>query len=572
MLYLNLFFYPKWKQEGTEAAISWDASGYYLYLPATIIYKDIRELKFMEGILAKYNPTPDFQQVLVDTNSGKPVIKYTLGNSLAMLPMFAIADIYTQTSRSATRDGFSRPYQFAIGFGMILYGIIGLFLLRKILLKYYDDKITACVLLIIGLGTNFLEYSAISNGLTHVVLFCLYTIIILQTIKFYQFPSNGTAILIGLILGWILLIRPSEIVALIIPLLWGVGTTEELKKRFQFIKVYFSKYLLAGLACLLVISLQFIYWYYVTGSIFIYSYDKQGFNWTAPHILNYTMSYWSGWFMYTPVVLIPILGLLFVFLHKNNRFAILPYLFLNFYIVTAWEVWDYGGHSGRAMIQSYVILSFGLAALLFQIKKTKWMMTILILLIIFLSYINFWWMIGNRSENIKASLLTKGYYWKMVGRWETDPYINNLMDNPDSFHGEPLSPQKTKFLIDSTDKFTFTKIELNEGTQWSPKIKINRAENDYQWLRVKCRVNFIEKEWDIWRQSQIVIVIYDEKGSQIKSNIVRMHRFINQGEVAEVFADCRLPENWSNADVVFWNAESKKKIEIQAVEIISFNN
>ena len=39
-------FYPKWKKSNTEATLSWDVSGYYLYLPAIFIYKDIKKVSF----------------------------------------------------------------------------------------------------------------------------------------------------------------------------------------------------------------------------------------------------------------------------------------------------------------------------------------------------------------------------------------------------------------------------------------------------------------------------------------------------------------------------------------------
>ncbi len=34
---------------------TWDAYGYYLYLPSTIIYHDVKELKFQNSIDAKYH-------------------------------------------------------------------------------------------------------------------------------------------------------------------------------------------------------------------------------------------------------------------------------------------------------------------------------------------------------------------------------------------------------------------------------------------------------------------------------------------------------------------------------------
>ena len=52
----NFVDYPKWKLDRTEATISWDVSGYYFYLPAIFIYKDIKKVKFKQAIQDKYHP------------------------------------------------------------------------------------------------------------------------------------------------------------------------------------------------------------------------------------------------------------------------------------------------------------------------------------------------------------------------------------------------------------------------------------------------------------------------------------------------------------------------------------
>ncbi|MEZ4829117.1 MAG: hypothetical protein R3C61_22960 [Bacteroidia bacterium] len=44
------FLYPKWEKSHTEATVSWDVFGYYLYLPAAIIYDDLGGLAFKDEI------------------------------------------------------------------------------------------------------------------------------------------------------------------------------------------------------------------------------------------------------------------------------------------------------------------------------------------------------------------------------------------------------------------------------------------------------------------------------------------------------------------------------------------
>jgi len=56
MFYAGMVHYPKWRMQKTEATIGWDVTGYYSYLPAIFIYKDLKQLSFYSKIAEKYNP------------------------------------------------------------------------------------------------------------------------------------------------------------------------------------------------------------------------------------------------------------------------------------------------------------------------------------------------------------------------------------------------------------------------------------------------------------------------------------------------------------------------------------
>src|ERR1700741_363778 len=93
ILLSGLFYYPKWKQTATEATISWDVSGYYMYLPATFIYHDLEHCNFKDSILKKYTPTPDFQQAFLHS-SRNYVMKYPVGQAILLSPFFFGAHVY----------------------------------------------------------------------------------------------------------------------------------------------------------------------------------------------------------------------------------------------------------------------------------------------------------------------------------------------------------------------------------------------------------------------------------------------------------------------------------------------
>ena len=70
--------YPKWEKPFTEATISWDVFGYYLYLPAGIIYEDLGGLGFKEEIFSEDRPAGDFHHAVSQPDGGW-VMKYPIG-------------------------------------------------------------------------------------------------------------------------------------------------------------------------------------------------------------------------------------------------------------------------------------------------------------------------------------------------------------------------------------------------------------------------------------------------------------------------------------------------------------
>src|SRR5690606_17969865 len=94
---------------------------------------------------------------------------------------------------------------------------------------------TAFVLLLIGLGTNLYHYVAIGPGYAHDYLFCLVSITLFLLLKWYKAPGYRLSICLGLVLGLIVLIRPTLILLLVFVLLMGVTNRQLMTDRLKFI-------------------------------------------------------------------------------------------------------------------------------------------------------------------------------------------------------------------------------------------------------------------------------------------------------------------------------------------------
>ncbi len=578
-------YYPKYQQSQTEATLSWDVSGYYMYLPALFIYQDLKNCSFRDDIIEKYHPTHDFHQAF-EHSSGNYVMKHSCGQALQYLPFFGIAHFWASNSTKYEADGFSFPYQFLISIGSLLVALLGLFFLRRLLLLYFEDWIVALTLLCIVLGTNYLDYSAINGAMTHNNLFTIYTLIIYTTFFFYKKPTYAKGMIIGGLIGLAALTRPIEIISCIIPIAWGVNlfSKAQIEKRFSFIMSILPKAFLAIISCLAIGFIQLLYWKYVTDEWIVYSYQSFGFSWLHPHIFNGLFSYKSGWLVYTPLMIFGLIG--FIPLYKYHRSiwgASIVFIIIFIYIVFAWDIWWYGGSLGqRTMVQAYPVLAFPLASFILWIRASNiwYKVTVSTLLLIFI-YSNLWFTHqAHRGGLLHAGQMTNAYFWKVLGKYEKQQNDLKLLDTNEEFTGERTSI--SKLLSSGFEEETFSancklppiqgvsSLCLNETVQYSPTYYIPISSKGAGWVRASADFKCDKKEGNIWRMTHFIIRFYDQD-EIIKERWIRVQRLLTEGQTSNIFIDAKYPEeSFSKVGILFWNGDGDKEILIDNLILESY--
>lgn len=568
MAYSSFVFYPRWQQQHSEATIAYDVEGYYYYLPALFIYKDIKKLGFKDNIMNKYQAsgTGVFQHGFIEEQSGNYVLKYSCGMAVMYLPAFIVAHSIASVA-GFPADGFSIPYQLSLQIWGLLFAFIGLYHLRKLLQYYYSDAVVSIVLLLLVLGSNYLNYAAIDIGMSHSWLFTLYVFLLLNTHHFYKTFAAKYAIRSGFIIGLMVLIRPTEIIACLIPLLWGMESLSELKERFKLCLRYRKTIAIAAISLFSVVLLQLFYWHYVSGQWLVYSYRDQGFNFIRPHAFVFSWSYRAGWLRYSPMMLLCFVGFLIYAWRGKNKLAVMLFFALNYYIVSSWNVWDYGSYSGRAMIQSYPVLLFAMATLIELIIQKKHLVLVATPVVALFLYINIWWtyQAHNKDGVIDALCTNKEYYWKMVGRWSLPEKILKLKDTDELPENEPQALS----LIFSDSISALACVDKEQQDQHFAAISLAHTQEN-EWIRVSADFQSFEKEWDVWRMPQFIVQL--KRGIQIiKTRMIRTHRFLNGYEKRNLFIDIRIPNETTDSLLVrYWNGEGDKKNCLNKLTVYSF--
>lgn len=573
-------YYPKFNKQNTEATISYDVAGYYFYLPAIFIYHDVHHLKFQESIQEKYKfSDAEYQGVRLD--DGSYTMKYPIGSAVLYSPFFLMAHVFSSITGSDA-DGFSRPYQFMLSMGCLFYAFLGLWFLRKLLLRYFNETTTGITILLLVAATNYLNYSAIDNAMPHCLLFTVYVFIIWFTIKFYGLPNYKYAMAIGLLCGLAIIIRPTDIISILIPVLWGI---DSISKRFRFFILHYKKIICFLLAVFIVGSIQLIYWKITTGNFIFYSYEEQGFSWMHPHLMQGLTSYKKGWFIYTPFMLLIIPG--FIFLYKKFRNIFWPiFIFnlLNIYISFSWDIWWYGGSLGqRSMVQSYALLVFPIAALIQVIVSSGIIVRIAVTgFCLFTVWYNMVLTLQahNKYGILDSDAMNRVYFWQVFGRTKIDPTEKRFLDTVQKHRGERIQVQEIYFNdiendlvhIDSNSVLGGRKsLFVDANNQGTVPYAIPLPPSNLKWLRISADFYFPEKEWNTWKMPQFIISFMKD-GAIIRSSMIRVHRLMEQGEKKNLFFDVEIPKSeYNHIEFFLWNADGDKLTYMDNIKVESFN-
>lgn len=403
--------------------IGWDIYGYYLYLPATFIYNDLglENNDWITKTREKYKPSTSFYQV-TQGEENKKIIVYNIGYSFIYAPGFLIANALAP-SLGHEKDGFSKPYQISLILTAFIFSLIGIFMFRKISLRFFSDKITALLMIFILVGSNYFFQSIYDGIMPHNLLFTINCFIIWYTIKWNENPTLKNILLLSFFIGFATICRPTELLWLLLPLLWKVTTIKELLEKVKKLIANYIHLILALIVVIGIIFIQLFYYKYTSGNYFVVNLHSEGFSFLHPYIFEFLFSYKKGWLLYTPIMIFGLVGFYFTFrLNKPIVLALFSYLVIYIYVASSWECWWYAASFGqRPMVETYAMMLFPMGYFLVGIqphkKSIQFLVYIILIALLLLNLFQTW---QFRNYIIDAERMTKEYYWSIFGKTKID--------------------------------------------------------------------------------------------------------------------------------------------------------
>lgn len=508
----------------------WDMFGYYLYLPGTYVYHDLSGLKFVTPLLDRTgltnrgnpaHPLGNYEVSRARTNPDSYVIKYTMGQALLWWPFFQAAHYYTQHFSKYPADGYSAPYQEAMYVAGLCYALLGLGLLRRLLLRYFSDRLSAIILLIVYLATNYLTYSVFRSLYAHNALFVLHTATLLLLSYWLQRPRWALAAGMGLTIGLAVLMRPSEAIILLVPLLLGVATVAGLRARLELARQHLGQVLLAGTVAVAINVPQLLYWHRMSGHWLYDSYPGEKFDFLHPHLLLGMFSFNNGWLTYTPIMGLALIGVGLLWRQRREWFWLLiTYLPLHVLISYSWWCWWYMDSVGsRTMVQAYPVLTLPLGMCLHvlwqQGQLVRVATTLAIGFCLWLTIFQTWQV---RQGIYVSEYMNSRYYGTIFGKTHLNKNdlmkydANEATPNPDDYQLEQV--YFNDFSKDTSSAITTEYAQsppvcrVDKQHPYSPGFEGTMGEYNLHpgdWLEARVQALYPQKEYNIYAMPQLVI-------------------------------------------------------------------
>lgn len=335
----------KYHQPEHASVINSDGLGYYSYLPALFIYNDASWV-FLKDYEKNYRPIGNF---IREAPNGSKVNQYFVGEAVLISPFFAVAHVTANVA-----DGFSAPYQRAVLWSTLFYVCVALYLLTLLVETYTTHRYGALLISAAILhGTNLYTYAVTEPSFSHAYSFFAITLFLFAIQRWAKIKSKRYLFTAAVALGFIVIIRPSNLLVLVAVPFFLPHLIQQLKETA------FSVLLAAVSSCAAVVLIQPLCWHWQTGLWIVDAYTTATFNFSSPELFNVLVSFKKGWWVYTPLAALSLGGFYALFKVFGWRSIwLLAYVFLNLYVISSWSVWHYGSCFGqRAFVESYAVLA-----------------------------------------------------------------------------------------------------------------------------------------------------------------------------------------------------------------------
>src|SRR5262249_7680964 len=150
---------------------------------------------------------------------------------------FLIAHLLTKWS-NLSRDGFSLYYQHGAGVAGIAYLTLGLWALKRALLRWFSHGVVLASLVAITWGTDLFHYATYDPTFSHVYTFALIAALLLVVPRWFDAPTLRQSLLLGVLAALVVLVRHVNAILIVGFACYGLTSVAALRNRIAWTRKY----------------------------------------------------------------------------------------------------------------------------------------------------------------------------------------------------------------------------------------------------------------------------------------------------------------------------------------------
>lgn len=359
-----------------------DEIEYFSYLPSLVIDQD---LDFANEYLHFHSHDPvglkGFKETFLDRReplTGRPINFAPIGSALLWSPFYLLAHLAVVVAARAglpvVADGVSWPYLVAVCFASAFYGFLGLRLTARILVEHFHVEERSALLATFALwfGSPLLYYMTVAPGFSHATSLFVVALLLKRFLEESERKMSDLRLerwaWIGFFGGLAGSVREQDGFFLLLPGLWLVG---DAVRRLAPLQLLARGAVMAGAAFVALVP-QLLAYKAINGRFGPSTLVARKMDWSAPHAWGVLFDPGHGLFLWTPVLLVAVLGLLVRLLSRREATAA---LFVVGFAVQTWlsgsvQSWTMAGAFGSRRFLSLVpVFALGLAFVLSGLRK-----------------------------------------------------------------------------------------------------------------------------------------------------------------------------------------------------------
>ncbi len=356
-----------------------DEIEYFSYLPSLLLDGDLNfrnQYEYFCNLDLNNCVASRFKETFLDlkTPTGLQINFGPMGTAVLWLPFYLAAHLFAlvaqQFNPAFAANGVSAPYIYAVSVGSVFYGWLGMYLAYRIARAYFDEFISLSSALVILFATNAVYYMYVAPAFSHAASLFASALFVYVWWRTREARARGNWrawFVLGASGGLMMMVREQEAVFFVMPLVeLSLIAYRVLRKRevFGTLQKWIVGAMVMVVGALLVFLPQLVTYRILNGNFLPARNVTDKFTWDGNHIFDVLFSNFHGLFTWTPVVLLAVIGLFFLWRRdKVVAAAFLLAFAAETYLLGSFSTWFGGaGFGGRRFINCTVLFVVGLAA------------------------------------------------------------------------------------------------------------------------------------------------------------------------------------------------------------------